>query len=68
MCNFTKFIFVAMTDDLDRFASGDPPVPPAFVPAPGVPVIPAIPLHLAAVVAGPTASPFCPVCVVFRSD
>jgi len=57
---------VAMTENIDRFASGDPPIPGVFVPAAGLPVVPAIPLHLAAV-AAPFTSPFCPVCVVCRS-
>jgi len=59
-------VFVEMTGNVDRLASGDPPVPAVFAPAPGVPVVPAIPpLHLAAF-AVPFTSPFCPVCVVFR--
>jgi len=57
---------VAMTENVDRFASGDPPIPAVFAPAAGLPVVPAIPLHLAAV-AAPFTSPFCPVCVVCRS-
>ena len=57
-----------MTEELDRYASGDPPIPALFAPAPGLPVVPAIPLHIAAAaaVAGPLATPFCPVCVIFR--
>ena len=54
-----------MTGNPDRFASGDPPL---FAPAPGLPVVPAIPVHLAAVAGQlPTPSSFCPVCVVVRS-
>jgi len=53
-----------MSGELDRYASGDPPVPTLFAPAPGLPVVPAIPLHLAAAV--PIVTSFCPVCVFFR--
>ena len=60
-----------MAEQLDRYASGDPPIPAMFAPAPALPVVPAIPAHLAAAaaaaVAAPLASTVCPVCVFCRS-
>jgi len=62
-----------MTDDLDRFAQGDPPVPGAvFAPAPALPVVPAMPAHLvaaaAAAAAGQLGPTSCPLCGVYRSS